>query len=103
MEVYGMIPKFIKKQREKTFSECRRLLIKINGNIQKESQESASTDKASIQTSEDSNRIYNICDCCQGSDIPNEKMTRIESGQLLCPACLRDFYAASQGVAHLNC
>ena len=90
-----MIPEFIKKRREETVSELRRLLIKINGRFQEESKESASLGKASVQTPEDNNRIYNICDCCQRSDIPNEKMTRIESGQRLCPVCLRAFYAAS--------
>ena len=98
-----MIPEFIKRQREKTFSECRRLSIKINGIIQEESQESASLGKASIQTPKDSNRIYNICDCCQKSDIQNEQMTHIESGQRLCPACLRAFRAASQNTSNLTC
>lgn len=100
-----MIPEYIKKHREKIFSECRGLLIKINGSIQEESQESASLSKASIQTPGDSNRIYNICGCCQRSDIPNEKMTRIESGQLLCPACLRAFCAAtvSQNTSKKSC
>ena len=96
-----MIPEFIKKQREKTFYECRRLLIKINGSIQDESQESASPDKA--QNPEDNGQRYNICDCCQRSDIPNEKMTHIESGQQLCPVCLKAFQEAAQNTPNLIC
>ena len=88
-----MVPKYIKKRREETFSECRQLLIKINGRIQKTYPESAFVGGASIQTLEDS-LIYNSCDCCQSNDIPNEEITHIESGQRMCPACLRAFYTA---------
>ncbi|MFA5239767.1 MAG: hypothetical protein WC476_08700 [Phycisphaerae bacterium] len=30
-----------------------------------------------------------LCDCCAKVDIPREDMTKIESGQLLCPECLK--------------
>ena len=90
-----MILESIKKQREKTFSERRRLLSKITANIQEKYRESVFLGNASIHTFGDSIRIYNICDCCGKRDIPNEKITRIESGQLLCPACLRSIYVAS--------
>ena len=53
-----MIPESIKKRREETFSECRRLRSKINGSNEEKSQESASLGKASIHTPEDSNPIY---------------------------------------------
>ena len=98
-----MIPEFIKKRREKTFSKRRRLPVKINDRIQEESQESTSLCEASIETLEDNNRIYDICDCCQKSDIPNEQMTRIDSGQQLCPACARAFHTALQNTSNLSC
>jgi len=90
-----MIPESTKKKREETFFKCRRLISKINGSIQEESQESTSLGKSSIQTPKDSNQIYNICECCLRNGLPNEKMTRIRSGQRLCPACLSGFYAAA--------
>lgn len=87
----------MKKKKEKSFSECRKLLIKIGGSIQAEPQ-----DQASIQTPEDSDRIYKTCDCCQRIDIPNEETVRIGSGQQLCPACLTAFYAASNNIIQLE-
>ena len=90
-----MRSKSIKKQREKDFFECRRLLIKINGNIQDKFQEPEPLSEDFIQTLEDNNQIYDICDCCQRSDIPNERMTQIESGQWLCPTCLDAFYTVA--------
>lgn len=98
-----MISEAIKKQREKTFSECRQLLLKINGDIQEKSQESAPTDDDLVQIPEDSGRTYNICDCCQRSNIPDGEMTRIESGQRLCPECLSNFYEAAQDTSDQSC
>ena len=93
-EGFQMISESIKKQREKKYSEFRRLLIKINGSFQEKSQESKSLSEDSIQTLEDNNQRYNICDCCQRSDIPIEKITQIESSQRLCPTCLEEFHAS---------
>ena len=97
-----MIPESIKKRREETFFECRQLLIRINGDIQAGSQESLSPDKTHSQTPEDTSWIYNFCDCCQRSDVPNEEMTYIESGQLMCPACLEAFYKAAENPSDPN-
>jgi len=36
-----------------------------------------------------------ICDCCAKVDIPQEDMTKIESGQLLCPECFKSLRAKS--------
>ena len=97
-----MIIESIKKQREKMFTECRRLLLEINSDIQEKSQESVYMDNAPMQSLEDNNWIYNICDCCQRSDVQDEEMTRIDSGHQLCPACLSDFYAATQNTSNLS-
>lgn len=98
-----MEPEYIKRRREETVSELRKLFIKINGKLQEQPQGSQSGSEAFIQTLEDDNRIYNICDCCQTSDIPNDQMTRIESGQQLCPTCLKVFNTASESASNLNC
>ena len=73
-----MIPESVKKKRKKLFSECRDLLLKINGRIQ--------------NVTDDNGGGAHVCECCYGSNVPDEKMTRIESGQWLCPACLKSFY-----------
>ena len=39
---------------------------------------------------------YEVCECCGKADISKENMTEIESGQLLCPACLKAFREALQ-------
>ncbi len=96
-----MIPESIKKRREEVFSQCRKLLIKINGSVQEKSQASAYLSESSIQTTEDNNQAHNICNCCEKTDIPDEKLTRIESGQRLCPTCLSFFYEVSQKAAKL--
>jgi len=94
-----MIPEFIKKKQKQTLSDCRKLIIKINGSIQEKSQESVPLDNASVQTPEDNKQIHNFCDCC---GILNEKMTRIESGYLLCSVCLEAFYETPQNAANPN-
>ena len=77
----------VKKQREKVLSECRSLLFKINSKIPKESQKSAPLSVSSVQTFEDNSQPANTCACCHRSNIPDEKMTRSESGHRLCINC----------------
>ena len=96
-----MLPESIKKKRKMLFSECRDLLFKINGQIQDVHSETASLAEKYIQSFEENNCENHVCEGCQQIDIPDEKMTRIESGQWLCLACLSAFYATSHDVSHL--
>ena len=96
METLEMIPEFIKTRRQQTFSECRRLVSRINSDVQDESEELIPLEEISAQSPEDTSLTHNTCDCCQRTDIPSEKTIRIESGQLMCLTCLRAFYEASQ-------
>ena len=89
-----MVPESIKKRREVVFSECRRLLIKINGDIAEKSYRPESLEDSSVHGDEDTGWVYNVCDCCGRNDVANDEMTQIESGQRICPGCLDAFYEA---------
>ena len=65
-----MAKESIEKQRQQVFSQCRRLLRKIND-----------TDQAVLEAP--------VCQCCD-EHCPPEDLTQIDSGQMLCPACLYD-------------
>ena len=62
-----MVNESIEKQRQRVFSQCRRLMKKINDTAQTILDNSA-------------------CQCCE-KPCPAEDLTEIDSGQLLCPIC----------------
>ncbi len=53
-----------------------------------ESQKRAEAE-AKLEEALSSARKTAACDCCGKAEIPEDELSRIDSGQLLCPECLR--------------
>jgi hypothetical protein len=46
----------------------------------------------------ESEEINGVCNCCGRTDVPEENLVKIDSGQRMCPACLGELMGLSPGV-----
>jgi len=96
------VPDFTEKSIEEMLTECLRLAVKINNSEQAGDEKSVSPDKIYPQDFRDSGQIFYLCDCCQKAGFPKEEMTSIESGQLLCPECIKAFRQVVENTFNCN-
>ncbi len=86
--------KTIQEQRKHTFAESRKLMHKTDKTGRREAQEPLSNQPVSVEVPKEPASEYLECECCGRADVPKENLAKIDSGQLLCPQCLKELREA---------